>query len=61
MFSEYFYKHLRESGQDEYGVYDLAFATREAVLDIMQLWEFRHPYHWASFVLHGAWFFKGEV
>lgn len=61
LFSEHFYRYLRQSGQDGYGVHDLAFAVREAVLDVKQLWELRHPYHWASFVLHGAWFFNGEV
>ncbi len=61
LFSEHFYRYLLQSGLEEYGVYDLAFATREAILDVMQLWEIRHPYHWASFVLHGAWFFKGNL
>jgi CHAT domain-containing protein len=61
LFSEYFYTHLLQSTQEEYGVYDLAYATREAVLDVKQRWEFRQPYHWASFVLHGAWFFNGGL
>ena len=61
VFSEYFYEHLLQSVKEDYGVYDLAYATREAILDIKQRWEFRQPYHWASFVLHGAWFFKGDL
>lgn len=62
-FTEYFYTHLLQSAREEYeyGVYDLAYATREAVLDVKQCWEFRQPYHWASFVLHGAWFFNGDL
>jgi len=61
MFSKYFYYHLRASGSSEYGVYDLAAAVQEAVADVMQHWDLRHPYHWASFVLHGSWFWKGKI
>jgi CHAT domain-containing protein len=61
MFSERFYSHLQKPGCDKYGVYDLAYAVREAVVDVMHPWELRHPFHWASFVLHGAWFLNGEI
>ena len=60
-FSECFYTHLLQSAREEsrHIMYDLAYATREAILDVKQQWEFRQPYHWASFVLHGAWFWNG--
>lgn len=68
LFSERFYTYLlmmkssqekeEEGGNEAGGVYDLAYATRQAVLDVRQHWEFRTPYDWASFVLHGAWFFR---
>ncbi|MCJ1306742.1 hypothetical protein MMC25_000385 [Agyrium rufum] len=63
LFSEYFYTHLLQSAEEEshYRVYDLAYAAREAILDIKKCWEFRQPRHWASFVLHGAWFLKGGL
>lgn len=62
LFSECFYAHLLESEREEprHIIYDLAYATREAILDVKQQWEFRQPYHWASFVLHGAWFWNEE-
>ncbi|KAL9100371.1 MAG: hypothetical protein Q9163_004241 [Psora crenata] len=61
VFSERFYAHLKEAGRDKYAVYDLAYAVREAIADVRQFWDSRHPYHWASFVLHGAWFMKDSV
>ncbi|KAI9891231.1 MAG: hypothetical protein M1814_002921 [Vezdaea aestivalis] len=60
LFSERFYHHLPRFTKDVGGFtgYDLACTMREAVLDVRQRRDFRYPYHWASFVLHGAWFCK---
>lgn len=64
-FSERFYAHLLDystRGENEFGaVCDLAYATREAILDVKQRRKFRRPYFWASFVLHGAWFLNGDL
>ena len=63
VFSEHFYSYLSSSAtrDNEAGMYDLAYATREAILDVKQHWEFRQPYFWAPFVLHGAWFLRGDL
>lgn len=60
-FSKFFYDYLHNSGKDDLGIYDISFAMREAILDVMQVWELRQPYHWASFVLNGTWLLQGEL
>ncbi len=62
-FSELFHAHLAQARRDGNGpsFYDLACAVREAVADVRQGWERRQPFHWASFVLHGAWFLGGSL
>jgi CHAT domain-containing protein len=60
LFSERFYLHLLRSATNAsvHGPYNVAYAVKEAVLDVRQVWDYRQPYHWAPFVLHGAWFYN---
>ncbi|KAL9097451.1 MAG: hypothetical protein Q9165_000347 [Trypethelium subeluteriae] len=51
LFSVHFYHALLRSAPKEHGMYDLAYAVREAVLEVKQCWEFRQPYYWAPFSL----------
>jgi len=37
---------------------DLAYAMREAVLELSDDLTKRTVYHWGPFVLHGSWVFK---
>ncbi|RMZ88482.1 hypothetical protein DV736_g4285, partial [Chaetothyriales sp. CBS 134916] len=53
LFSSSFYNEVSTNAED--GVVNLAVAVREAVRDIKWKPETRHPYFWASFVLHGSW------
>ena len=57
-FSKHFYVEL--GSNSEASVFDLASALRTAVLKIRRNRRTRLPYHWASFVLHGAWFTKSS-
>jgi CHAT domain-containing protein len=55
-FSEQFYSSLNATDISE--LTNLAVALQKAVSELRQNPRTRHPYHWASFVLHGAWFLK---
>ncbi|KAL5314476.1 hypothetical protein ACEPPN_017116 [Leptodophora sp. 'Broadleaf-Isolate-01'] len=54
VFYEYFLRHLDRT---ELGpIVNLAMAVQHTVLEIKRRQGFETPYHWAPFVLYGAWF-----
>lgn len=56
LFSNYFYTDVyHQSSRRDAGLVDLARSVQQAVLEIRRSPETRSPYHWAAFVLHGAW------
>ena len=58
-FAELFMSKFGEAMESD--ILNLAHAVREAVLDLRDDMDTRTPYHWAGFVLHGAWFCKAAV
>jgi CHAT domain-containing protein len=58
-FSEHFYASINATDTSE-EITNLAMALRKAVIALRRNPRTRHPYHWASFVLHGAWFLKSS-
>lgn len=58
-FAKLFYKQLLRRPQ-EAPVINLAEALRSAALHMRDRKMGNQPFHWASFVLHGAWYWKRE-
>lgn len=52
---EEIHKQMGARGTAQGGLIDLAVATQQAILKIRQHPQTATPYHWAGFVLHGAW------
>jgi CHAT domain-containing protein len=59
LFADVFYANL-ERQRDELGgnsgIFNIADALRSSVIWLRGQKDTRHPYCWASFVLHGSWF-----
>ncbi|KAH0537352.1 hypothetical protein FGG08_005831 [Glutinoglossum americanum] len=55
-FCDIFYQQAFKGGTKSTA--NLARALRETVLLLRDDWDGSSPYHWAQFVLHGAWFCK---
>lgn len=57
-FTEGFYNNFlhEQPFEENYSVVNLAVALQRAALEIRNCKKTRAPYHWAAFVLHGAWF-----
>ncbi|KAF8475470.1 CHAT domain-containing protein [Kalaharituber pfeilii] len=53
-FSKLFYANSFNMSQGDEDYVNLAYGLQDAVLHLR--WERHEPYHWAPFVLHGAWF-----
>ncbi|RYP53597.1 hypothetical protein DL768_001461 [Monosporascus sp. mg162] len=58
-FAEAFYRGIGDSLEG--GLANLAVAVQEAVIRLKYEYEYRHPYHWAGFVLHGSPYCKAEM
>jgi CHAT domain-containing protein len=54
-FTDRFYQHIQSQISTADRLIDLAMATQYAVCEIRSNPETFAPYHWAAFVLHGAW------
>lgn len=56
-FSEQFHSRLAKAATDG-NVVDVAVALQQAIKKIRRTDDTEEPYHWASFVLHGSWFYR---
>ncbi|RYO77356.1 hypothetical protein DL766_007612 [Monosporascus sp. MC13-8B] len=45
----------------EGGLANLAVAVQDAIIRLKYEYEYRHPYHWAGFVLHGSPYCKADM
>ena len=58
-FSDAFHGRLaRTAAAEGGGVVDVAVALQQAVRKMRRSDDTEEPFHWASFVLHGSWFYK---
>lgn len=59
-FLKHFSTNLHAGDDEEESIVDLAVALQKAVkkLKVRGPKAMKEPYHWASFVLHGAWFYR---
>jgi CHAT domain-containing protein len=58
-FSTEFYGHIQKRNSPG-DIVDLAVALQETVIKLKGEYETQTPYCWASFVLHGAWFYQRQ-
>jgi CHAT domain-containing protein len=57
LFSELFHSRLATAATDG-NVVDVAVALQQAIKNIRRNDDTEEPFHWASFVLHGSWFYR---
>ena len=57
LFSEAFHSRLAEAATDG-DVVDVAVALQQAIKKLRRNDDSEEPFHWASFVLHGSWFYR---